>query len=187
MVNWSVPGLAIVVVKGDETVLMKGYGSRTFGTSQSIHAETYLQIASNSKMFTAYTIGMLVDDGRLNWDDPVSEYIPELKLPDSTVAKNVAIDDLLSHRSGLTELGLGGFNNPDYTIEDLMRELRDTPLSTRFRARSNYSQVGMALLGEIVKRASGQTWGKFVQTHIFKPLEMADTNTISRPAYGPSR
>lgn len=172
MTKWEIPGLAVVVVKDGDTFLVKGYGSRVFGISQPINAETYLQIASNSKMFAAYSIGMLVDEGRLNWDDPVSKYIPEFKLPDPTVAKKVAIDDLLSHRSGLTELALGGFQNPDYTIEDLLKELEDTPLSTRFRAQNNYSQVGMALLGEIVQKASGLSWGKFVQTRIFEPLEM---------------
>ena len=172
MDKWFVPGLAVVVIKGGEAVLIKGYGSRALGTSQSISAETYLQIASNSKMFTAYTIGMLVDEGRLNWDDPVVKYIPEFSLPDPTITKNVAIDDLLCHRSGLTERALGGFNNPDYTIEDLLRELQDTELTTRFRAQNNYSQVGMALLGEVIKRVSGQTWGSYVQTHIFDPLKM---------------
>jgi CubicO group peptidase (beta-lactamase class C family) len=163
--------VAVVVVTGD-TVIMKGYGSRAFGTSKPINSETYLAIASNTKMFTAYTIGMLVEDGLLNWDDPVIKHIPEFKLPDMMVAKNVAIDDLLTHRSGLTRLILGGVRNPDYTIEDLLKELEDTPLSTRFRARNNYSQVGMALLGEIVARASGMSWEKFVQTRIFEPLEM---------------
>ena len=172
MDNWSVPGLAVVVVKGDKTVLIKGYGSRALGTSQSISAETYLQIASNSKMFTAYTIGILVDEGRLNWDDPIIKYIPELSLPDPTITKNVAIDDLLCHRSGLTEWALGGFNNPDYTIENLLGDLQDSELSTRFRAQNNYSQVGMALLGEVVKRVSGQSWGSFVQSQIFDPLKM---------------
>lgn len=172
MNNWEIPGFAVVVVKDGETVLMKGYGTRALGSSLSINEGTYLQIASNTKLFTAYTIGMLVDDGRLNWDDPVIKHIPEFKLPDPMVAKNIAIDDLLTHRSGLTELIPGGIRNPDYTIEDLLIELEDTPLSTRFRARNHYSQVGMALLGEIVARASGMSWEKFLQTRIFEPLEM---------------
>ena len=172
MNKWEIPGLAVVVVMGGDSILMKGYGSRALGTSKPVNAETYLQIASNTKMFTAYTIGMLVDEGLLNWDDPVIKHIPEFKLPDPMVAKNVAIDDLLTHRSGLTGLILGGVRNPDYTIEDLLKELEDTPLTTRFRARNNYSQVGMALLGEIVARASGMSWEKFVQTRIFEPLEM---------------
>ena len=176
MARWEVPGVAVVVVTGD-TVLMKGYGSRILGTSKPVNTETYLAIASNTKMFAAYTVGMLVDDGLLNWDDPVIKHIPELKLPDRMVAKKVTIDDLLTHRSGLTELILGGIRNPDYKIEDLLKELEDIPLSTRFRARNNYSQAGMALLGEIVTRASGMSWEKFVQTRIFEPLEMEASYT----------
>jgi CubicO group peptidase (beta-lactamase class C family) len=175
MNQWEIPGLAVVVVKGGDSIFMKGYGSRAVGTAKPIDAETYLQIASNSKMFAAYTIGMLVDDGLLNWDDPVTLYIPEFKLPDPTVTENVTIDDLLTHRSGLTERALGGFRDPDFAIEDLLKELEDTPLSTRFRAQNNYSQVGMALLGEIVQRASGLSWEEFVQSRIFQPLEMVDS------------
>ena len=159
MAGWQIPGLAIVVVRDGKTVLMKGYGTRQHGRAQEIDEETYLQIASNSKAFAAYTIGMLVDDGKLNWDDSVKKHIPELSLPDPFVEKNISIDDLLSHRSGLTEVALGGFQNIEYTINDLLRDLETTPLSVRFRARNNYSQVGMALLGEIVKRVSGMAWG----------------------------
>ncbi|MEN8251095.1 MAG: serine hydrolase domain-containing protein [Bacteroidota bacterium] len=176
MDKWEIPGLAVVVVK-DDTVLMKGYGSQSFDISKPINAETYLQIASNSKLFAAYTIGMLVDDGLLNWDDPVIKHIPEFKVPDATVTNNVAIDDLLTHRSGLTEVALGGFQNPEYTIEDLLKELENTPLSTRFRARNHYSQAGMALLSEIVHRASGLSWEEFVQKRIFGPLEMKNSYT----------
>ncbi len=177
--KWQVPGLAIVVVRDGKTVLIKGYGTRAFGSSLAIDADTYLQIASNSKAFTAYVIGMLVDEGRLSWEDPVKKYIPDLKLPDPVVAENVAIDDLLSHRSGLTEAALGGFQNPNYTIKDLLKELENTALSVRFRARNNYSQVGMALLGEIVQRASGLSWEQFVRDRIFEPLGMGSSYTSS--------
>lgn len=172
----EIPGLAIVVVKGD-SVLMKGYGTRVLGTSKPVNDETYLQIASNSKLFAAYTIGMLVDEGQLNWIDPVIKYIPEFKVPDPVITNHVAIDDLLTHRSGLTGVPLGGFQNSDYTIEDLLKEMENTPVSTRFRAQNNYSQVGMALLGEIVQRVSGQSWGEFVQKGIFEPLGMENSYT----------
>ncbi len=174
MNTWDVPGLAVVVVKGD-SISIKGYGSQVLGTSKPINEETYLQIASNSKMFAAYTIGILVDEGRLDWADPVIEHIPEFKLPDSMVEENITIDDLLSHRSGLTELALGGFQNSNYSIDDLLQELKNTPLSTRFRSQNNYSQVGMALLGEIVHRVSGLSWGEFVHERIFEPLRMEDS------------
>ncbi len=177
MAEWEIPGLAVIVVKNGRTVLMKGYGARVLGTSLPIDAETYLQIASNSKAFTAYAIGMLIDEGKLNWDDPVKKYIPELTLPARLVTEEISIDDLLSHRSGLTELPLGGFQNPDYTVKELLRELENTPLSNRFRARNNYSQVGMALLGEIVQRVSGLSWEEFVRRRIFEPLAMDSSYT----------
>ena len=177
MAGWQVPGLAIVVVRDGKTVLMKGYGTRQHGSAQEIDAKTYLQIASNSKAFAAYTIGMLVDDGKLNWDDSVKKHIPELSLPDSFVEENISIDDLLSHRSGLTEVGLGGFQNIEYSINDLLRDLDTTPLSARFRAKNIYSQVGMALLGEIVERVSGMTWGEFVRARIFVPIGMDSSYT----------
>ena len=177
MAGWQIPGLAIVVVRDGKTVLMKGYGTREHGSTQQVDAETYLQIASNSKAFAAYSIGMLVDDGKLNWDDSVKKHIPELSLPDSFVEENISIDDLLSHRSGLTEVALGGFQSIEYSINDLLRDLELTPLSARFRAENIYSQVGMALLGEIVERVSGMTWGEFVRARIFVPIGMDSSYT----------
>jgi len=123
MKQWQIPGLAVVAIKDGETVLLKGYGTREAGKEAIIDDKTYLQIASNSKTFTAYLFGMLVDDGKLNWDDPIINYIPELVLPDPYVAENVAIDDLLCHRSGLTEAVPGGFQNRDYTFEALLKYL----------------------------------------------------------------
>ncbi len=177
MEQWQVPGLAVVVVKGGKTVLLKGYGTRTHGGDLEINGKTYLQIASNSKTFTAFAFGMLVDDGVLRWDDPIKKYIPELQLPDPYVTENVAIDDLLCHRSGLSEKVLGGFQNPDYTIEDLLEDIKDTELTCRFRSCNNYSQFGMALLGEVVHRATGMSWGDFIRKRIFTPLGMSSSYT----------
>ncbi len=177
MMQWEVPGLAIVVVKGHETVLLRGYGTRVLGELLAPNADTYLQIASNSKTFTAYAIGMLVDEGRLRWDDPVKKHIPEFEVPDPYVTENIAIDDLLSHRSGLSETVLGGFQAADYTIDDLLKDIRVTDLTERFRSRNNYSQFGMALLGEIVRRTSRLSWGDFVRERIFGPLGMESSYT----------
>jgi len=172
MGQWEVPGLAVVVVTEGEIVFLKGYGIRILGESLDIDADTYLQIASNSKTFTAYVIGILVDEGRLSWDDPVKKHIPEFETPDPYVTENVAIDDLLCHRSGFSGSALGGFQNQDYTIEDLLEDIKDTELTYRFRSRNNYSQFGMALFSEIVLRTSGQSWGEFVHQRIFEPLGM---------------
>jgi len=177
MKQWQIPGLAIVVVKDGELVLMKGCGTREAGKDLPINNKTYLQIASNSKTFTAYLFGMLVDEGKLKWDDPIKKYIPELELPDPYVAENVAVDDLLCHRSGLTETVPGGFQNRDYTFGELLEVIKAKELSIRFRSANNYSQVGMAILGEVVNRATSQSWGENIRKRIFEPLGMRDSYT----------
>lgn len=174
---WEIPGLAVVVVKKGEAPVLKGYGSRVYGKSLPVDEETLLYVASNSKTVTAYVLGMLVDDSVLRWDDPVKRYIPEFGTPDSYVTEHVAIDDLICHRSGLSEAVLGGFQDPDYTIEELLGDVRRTELTERFRDRNNYCQFGMALLGEVIHRASGQTWEELVRQRIFAPLGMATSST----------
>ena len=176
MKRWEVPGLAVVVVRGDE-VILKGYGTRVQGQSASIDADTFLQIASNSKAFSAYAAGMLVDDGRLGWHDPLKKHIPEFRVPDTYVTENLTVEDLLCHRSGLTPTVPGGFNNPDYKIQNLLSDLRGLELAGDFRSRNIYSQVGMALLGEIVSRTSEVSWDEFVRVRIFKPLGMESSYT----------
>lgn len=177
MQQWQVPGLAVVVVKDGEAVLMKGYGTREAGKDLPINNKTYLQIASNSKTFTAYLFGILVDDGIVKWDDPIKKYIPELELPDAYVTENVAIDDLLCHRSGLIATVPGGFQNRDYTFEELLEVIKAKELSIRFRSANHYSQVGMAILGEVVNRTTGQSWGENIHKRIFEPLGMIDSYT----------
>jgi CubicO group peptidase (beta-lactamase class C family) len=177
MKQWQIPGLAVVAVKDGETVLMRGYGTREAGKDSTIDDKTYLQIASNSKAFTAYLFGMLVDDGKLKWSDPVINYIPELVLPDPYVTKNIAIDDLLCHRSGLTGAVPGGFQNRDFTFEALLEYLASKELSTRFRSENNYSQVGMAILGEVIWRVTDRTWGENMRQRIFESLGMKNSYT----------
>lgn len=179
MKQWQIPGLAVVVVKDGKTVLMRGYGTREAGKDLPITDKTYIQIASNSKTFTAYLFGILVDEGKLKWDDPIKKYIPELKLPDPYVTENVAVDDLLCHRSGLTETTPGGFQNRDYTFEALLKDLMAKELSIRFRSGNNYSQVGMAILGEVVNRVTYQSWGENMRKRIFEPLGMRDSYTCN--------
>lgn len=89
MHRWQVPGLALVVVKDGKAIRMKGYGTRQHERKLDIDKRTYFPIASNTKAFTAYTIGMLVDDGKMKWDDPVKKHIPELSLPDSHVEAQI--------------------------------------------------------------------------------------------------
>jgi len=101
MQDWKDPGLAIAVVKDDSIVLMKGYGTRTMGKSEPVDEHTMFAIGSSSKAFTATLVAMLVDQGKMKWDDPATAYLPGFQLYDPYVTRELTVRDLLTHRSGL--------------------------------------------------------------------------------------
>ncbi len=169
--DWGAPGVMIVVVEGDEPVYMKGHGSRVLGEHKPIDEATVIQIASNTKPITATAIAMLVDEGRLSWDDPVKMHIPEFELPDSYAAEHATIRDILSHQVGLP----AGPAADDFS--DLIAELRTQPLVARFRERFVYSGAGYAVAGEIVSRVSGVSWEQFIKQRVFGPLAMRSSYT----------
>ncbi|MFC1539507.1 serine hydrolase domain-containing protein [Candidatus Latescibacterota bacterium] len=169
--DWQAPGVIISVVKDGKHVFAKGYGTRKYGENLLPDENTFFHIASHSKSFTAASIAILVDEGKLSWDDPVKKYIPEFQFSDSYVTENITIRDILLHRAGLPFL-IGSMNNSDYSINDLMRDLKTSNPVTGLRERHSYTNVGYAIAGEIVARVSGMNWNDFVTQRIFKPLSM---------------
>lgn len=176
MTTWQVPGTVVIVVKDGRVLHSGGYGSRIAGSERAIDSQTRFQIASHSKAVTATAVAMLVDAGTLSWDDPVRKYIPDFAFADPGVAEDVTILDLALHRAELPGT-LGGFRNAAYGIEQLLDALRSRPLSSPLRSRQAYSNVGYALLGEVVARASGMSWEEFVRRKIFVPLGMTESYT----------
>ncbi|RZM26545.1 MAG: class A beta-lactamase-related serine hydrolase, partial [Pedobacter sp.] len=98
---FDVPGIAVAIVKDGKVVLSKGYGLRSLKTKQPVTETTFFGIASNSKAFTAAGLGMLVDEGKLKWDDKVISILPDFKMYDPFVTREFTVRDLLTHRSGL--------------------------------------------------------------------------------------
>ena len=101
MERFEVPGLSVAIVKDGQVVLAKGYGVRRLGSSERVDAETLFGIASNTKVFTATALGILVEDGLLEWDAPVVDYLPSFQMYDPWVTRHITVRDLLVHRSGL--------------------------------------------------------------------------------------
>ncbi len=174
--DWGAPGVMIVVVEGDQTVYMKGHGSRVLGEDRPIDETTILQIASHTKSVTATAVAMLVDEDRLSWDDPVKEHIPEFELPDSYAAENATIRDILSHQVGLPSAP-GGFNDPAFDFSALVAALSTRPLVAGFREGLNYSNAGYAVAGEVISRVSGMSWEQFIKQRVFGPLAMRSSYT----------
>jgi len=178
MKAFDVPGIAVAIVKDDKVILEKGYGVTSLNTMQKMNEHTRFGIASNSKAFTVAALGMLVDEGKLNWDDKVTDYIPEFKLYASYVTENFTIRDLLTHRSGLG-LGAGDLmiwpDSSTFTLKDLIHNLHYLKQVSGFRTKYDYDNLMYVVAGEVVARVSGMKWEDFIQTRIMDPLQMDES------------
>jgi CubicO group peptidase (beta-lactamase class C family) len=172
---FDVPGIAVCVIKDGKVIHSKGYGVRSLDTRQPVDENTLFGIASNSKAFTTAALGMLVDEGKLSWDDKVRKYIPEFKLYDPWVTEEFAIRDLLCHRSGMG-LGAGDLmffpDSSDFTLTDILHNLQFLKPVTSFRSQYAYDNNLYIVAGEVVARASGMSWDDFIEKRIMAPLGM---------------
>ncbi|AZZ97018.1 serine hydrolase [Pseudoalteromonas sp. R3] len=174
METFHIPGIALAVVERSEVVLAKGFGVRHVAYPDKVDANTLFGIASNSKAFTAAALAMLVDEGKLSWDDRVIKHIPEFRLADPYATREMTIRDLLSHRSGLGK-GAGDlmiWPDTDKTMSDLLEGIAHLPVNSSFRSEYAYNNLMFVVAGEVVHRVTGQDWRTFVEQRMFKPLGM---------------
>ena len=174
--DWHVPGLAIAVVRNDSVVFAKGYGVLEVGKSAAVNEHTRFAIGSTTKAMTSASLAMLVDEGKLHWDDKVIDIIPDFRLYDPYATRELTVRDLLTHRSGLggTDL-LWAFAENDYSPTEMIRRLRYVQPASSFRSQWLYQNVVYAIGGYIVERVSGMPWATFVQKRIFDPLGMTES------------
>lgn len=172
--TFSVPGIAVAVVKDGEIVFEHGYGERELGKAP-VDAQTLFAIASNTKAFTATALNLLAEDGKLTLDDRVVDHLPWFQMSDPYVTREMRIRDLLAHRSGLS-LGAGDllyWPTTDYTGEEVARRLGKVPLKGSFRDRYAYDNILYGVAQQVVEQVSGQPFETFLRTRIFTPLGMA--------------
>jgi len=174
--DWQVPGVAIAIVKDDKVVLAKGYGVRKFGDATPVNERTLFAIGSSSKAFTAASIAMLVDEGKLKWDDPVTKYLPEFELYDPYVTREMTVRDLLTHRSGLDRAEFIWLGTP-FGRDEILRRIRYVKPSTSFRSTFGYQNIMYLAAGQVIARVSGKSWDQFIRDRIFSPLGMASSDT----------
>jgi CubicO group peptidase (beta-lactamase class C family) len=184
MERFDVPGLSVAIVKDGEVVLTKGYGVRRLGAADPVDATTLFGIASNTKLFTATALGILVEDGKLEWDAPVVRYLPGFQMYDPWVTRHITVRDLLVHRSGLG-LGAGDlmFWPPStFTRPELVERLRYIPPATSFRSAYAYDNVLYPVAGEVIAAVSGMSWEDFIAERIFAPAHMTGSDVrLSHP------
>jgi CubicO group peptidase (beta-lactamase class C family) len=177
--EFEVPGLAVAVVKDGKVALAKGYGVRKIGEPAPVDEQTLFGIASNTKAFTAAALAILVDEGKLSWDDPVTKHLPGFQMYDPYVTREMTVRDLLTHRSGLG-LGAGDlmfFPPTTFTREEIVARLRYIKPATSFRSRYAYDNVLYLVAGQVVAAVSGKSWDDFIKERIFAPLGMTASNT----------
>ena len=176
--TFNVPGIAVGVVKDGKLIYAKGQGVANINTGKKVDENTLFGVASNSKAMTAAALGILVDEGKIKWDDKVTDYVPEFKMYDAYVTDAFTIRDLLTHRSGLG-LGAGDLmmfpDGSDFTKKDIIHNLRYLKPVSAFRTKYDYDNNLYIVAGEVVSRASGKSWEDFVEQRIMRPLGMKAT------------
>ncbi|MDY7396053.1 serine hydrolase [Aureibaculum sp. 2210JD6-5] len=176
--GWDVPSATIGIVKDGKLVFTGSYGVKEIGKTEKPDANTNYAIASNSKAFTSAILGMLVDEGKLNWNDKVKDYLPYFAVYDPWVSANVTIRDLLSHRVGLgTFSGDVIWYKSDLSAEEIVKRVKYIPKAFDFRAGYGYSNVMYITAGEVIRKITGKSWAENVKERIFNPLGMDRTVT----------
>jgi len=178
MKGFEVPGLALTIVKDGQTVVAKGYGVKKLGEPAPVDDRTLFGIASNTKLFTATALGLLVEEGKIEWDAPVVRYLPAFQMWDPYVTRELTVRDLLVHRSGLG-LGAGDllwWPASTYDRKEVARRLRFIQPATSFRTAYAYDNVLYLVAGEVIEAISGQSWEDFVSRRILARVGMTGSN-----------
>ncbi len=173
---WEVPGCAVAAVRGGRVALAGGWGLRDREAGLPVTQDTLFAIGSVTKAFTATTVGALVDEGLLEWDRPLRDYVPGVRLHDPFVSDRLTIVDLLSHRSGLPRHDLTWAGQPGRSRAEIVRCLRFLPLSRDLRQEFQYCNLGYLAAGHVVEALSGVPWEDFVRGRLLGPLGMRRTN-----------
>ena len=180
MRDWDIPGLAIVIIKDGNVVLRQGYGVRDIDTREPVDEHTLFMIASNSKLFTGTALAQLEYRRILSLNDPIRKFFPEYSLYDPSSSQLVSIRDMLSHRIGTrTFQGDFTFWNSALSRAEIMGKMKLLKPSGIFRQDYGYCNSCFLVAGEIIPKATGISWEKYVQDSLLTPLEMTRSTALS--------
>lgn len=176
MSDWNVPGMAVAIVKDGQIIFEKGYGVKSTETKEKVDQHTAFAVASNTKSMTAAALAMLVDQGKIKWDDPVQKYLPWFKLYNPYVNEHLTIRDLLCHRSGLeTFSGDLLWYGSQHSRREVLERAKYLKPKYGFRAHFGYQNILFLAAGEIIPVVTGKEWEEFVKEEFIDPLEMKQT------------
>src|SRR5690606_26965464 len=179
----KIPGVSLAVIKDGKPIIVKGYGFANIEHNVPVKPETIFQSGSVGKQFTAFAIMLLVEEGKINLDDKIGKYLGEVPAGWA----NVTVRHLLTHTGGFTDYPKEFDYRRDYTEDDLLKIIRETPLAFEPGKKWQYSNLGYVTLGMIIRKASGQFYGDFLAERVFKPLGMTTARIITEADIVPNR
>ena len=174
MRDWSVPGMGVVVVKDNRVLFSKTYGVREFGRPDQVNNHTLFSIGSTTKAMTAVCMGILVDQGKVKWEDEVIRHLPDLQLYDPYITRNLRIKDLFTHNSGTGNTDFL-WGNMTITPEEIIKKMAQVKPVYPFRGGFVYQNIFYLIAGQVIERVSGKPWEVFIRERIFIPLQMEHT------------
>jgi CubicO group peptidase (beta-lactamase class C family) len=186
--DWNTPGVGVGIVMNGKLVFAKGYGYRDYGKKLPVTANTMFQIASNTKLFTTVATGFLVEEGKLDWDKPIRNYVPSIQFYNDELNSTVTMHDMLSHRTGVSRHDLIWYKS-DFSRPELFSKLKYLEPSQPLRQGFLYNNLMYAAAGQIIELLSQKTWEAYLQEKILDPLDMKSTffsteDMMKQPDYG---
>src|SRR5215472_7042938 len=176
--EYQVPGAAVAVVKDGKAILLKGYGRRDATKPGAVDENTIFQLASVTKTLTAAAAATVVDEGKLDWDTPIFNYLPEFVGYDPYMTRWLTERDLLAQRAGWPAFTGDQLDSFGYDRAEILRRLRFFKPRYSLREVAQYSNPGFFVAGEVAARASKQSWNELVEQRLFKPLQMSRSGTV---------
>jgi|TARA_B110000263_G_scaffold242541_1_gene248127 CubicO group peptidase (beta-lactamase class C family) len=174
--DWDIPGMAVAIIKGDKVIYANGFGVRELGKSAKVDEKTLFAVGSTTKAMTVATLGMLVDEKKLSWDDRVVDILPGFRMYDAYATAEMRVRDLLTHKSGLTR-GDQIWYAASTTQEEVLHGIRYLKPAYSFRSTYNYQNLMYLTAGMLSGKIHGDSWDNVVSKRIFKPLKMRTSVT----------
>ncbi len=173
--DWNAPGVGVGIVAGDKLVFAKGYGYRDFEKKLPVTSNTLFPIGSNTKLFTAVAAGLLVEEGKLTWDEPIRDAVPAIRFHNNELNNMVTLRDMLAHRTGITRQDSLWYRQDSFSRQDLFSRIKYFEPDAALRQKFLYNNIMYAAVGYIIELVSGMTWEAFVRERLFEPLGMRTT------------
>lgn len=173
--TWDLPGMSVVVVQDGKVILAKGYGVRELGKSDPVDSQTLFGAMSTTKAMTVVALALLVDEGKVNWRDKVTKYLPDFRIGDPYITQELEIRDLLTHTSGLGSTDFLWARTPELPSDEAIRRMQYAKPSYSMRSNFDYQNSMYLVAGKVIEKVSGMSWEKFMTERVFHPLGMHST------------